>query len=377
MKILELQFNLSSGGAERFTVDLSNELAKTDEVTLMCLKDDTIEPEKNYFYKFDISPRVKYVNLRLQDGFHLSTWWRIYKAIKDEQPDVVHFNAADLSKFCFPAILLMGRKVKFFETFHSALNPAYSHGSRRFFINIFGRLGLLKYIALSYTNYLDMKAYYPFLQITEIVNGRAALKPTAKFDAVKKELAPFRKDADTLLFIHVARYHEAKNQQLLIDAFNRLHDEGANVSLVILGAHFDSEGGKKLLSQAKEHIHHLGTRQNVADYLLCSDAFTLSSSWEGMPISLIEASLCGLPTVSTPVCGAVDLIKDKVNGSLSKDFTLECYLDALRYTISHYAELKANATEMAKHSPYTMEICAKKYKEYFLAGCGTGNRNNV
>lgn len=68
--------------------------------------------------------------------------------------------------------------------------------------------------------------------------------------------------------------------------------------------------------------------------------------------------------VSTPVCGSEDLIKDKMNGTLSADFTLESYLAALRYTISHHAELRANATEMAKHSPYTMEICVGKYKEY-------------
>lgn len=38
MKIIELQFNLSSGGAERFTVDLSNQLSNTDDVTLITLK---------------------------------------------------------------------------------------------------------------------------------------------------------------------------------------------------------------------------------------------------------------------------------------------------------------------------------------------------
>lgn len=54
MKIIELQFNLSSGGAERFTVDLSNQLSNTDDVTLITLKDDKIEPEKRCFYKFDL-----------------------------------------------------------------------------------------------------------------------------------------------------------------------------------------------------------------------------------------------------------------------------------------------------------------------------------
>lgn len=57
--------------------------------------------------------------------------------------------------------------------------------------------------------------------------------------------------------------------------------------------------------------------------MLNADIFCLSSNFEGMPITLLEASLAGLPAVSTPVCGAVDLIKDGVNGFLSKSHSLK------------------------------------------------------
>lgn len=139
MKIIELQFNLSSGGAERFTVDLSNQLSNTDDVTLITLKDDKIEPEKRCFYKFDLLSTVKYKNLGFGNGFKLSYWWKIYRIIKKENPDIVHLNSGDLAKFCFLAIVLLGRKVKFFETIHNGLHPNYAHGQRRLFINLFGR----------------------------------------------------------------------------------------------------------------------------------------------------------------------------------------------------------------------------------------------
>ena len=38
MKILQISFSLSSGGLERFVVDLSNELAESNDVTLLTLK---------------------------------------------------------------------------------------------------------------------------------------------------------------------------------------------------------------------------------------------------------------------------------------------------------------------------------------------------
>lgn len=58
MKILEVTFSLSSGGAERFVVDLSNELSRTNDVTLLTLKDDQVDPDRRQFYKFDLSPRL-------------------------------------------------------------------------------------------------------------------------------------------------------------------------------------------------------------------------------------------------------------------------------------------------------------------------------
>lgn len=84
-----------------------------------------------------------------------------------------------------------------------------------------------------------------------------------------------------------------------------------------------------------------------------------------MPITLLEASLAGLPAVSTPVCGAVDLIKDGVNGFLSKSHSLEDYKNALIKAIDNYDSIKANAMSMKDNSPYTIAECARKYVEYF------------
>ena len=41
MRILQINICLASGGAERFVVDLCNELSKNNDVTLLTLKDDT------------------------------------------------------------------------------------------------------------------------------------------------------------------------------------------------------------------------------------------------------------------------------------------------------------------------------------------------
>ena len=365
MKILEILFTLTSGGAERFAVDLSNELSKTNDVVLITLKNDAVDIETRNFYKFDLDKRVKYKNLGLPDGAHFSTEWKIYQAIKQEKPDSVHLHGGRMNVFCFMAITLLHRKIKFFQTIHNDLHNGYDKGLNKFVYTTFGRVKKFHCAALSPKNHEDLRALYPNLDVKCITNGRAKMELTDLYADVKNEMESFRTNKDTKLFVHVARCAKDKNQNLLIDGFNELKKQGRNVSLVIIGMGYDSAEGKKLQAKADNHIHFIGPHKNIADYLACADAFTLSSTFEGMPITLLEACLMGLPLISTPVCGAVDIIQNGKNGILSDDFTLNAYIKALNYAIDNHKNLKEQAVIMAKKSPYTIEICAKKYVDFF------------
>ena len=361
MKILQITFSLSSGGAERFTVDLCNELSKTNEVILVTVKDEKVNADNRQFYKFALSSRVRYVNLGMSDGFSLKTMWNIYKIIKEIGPDVVHFQNRNLLEYCIIPMLVLHHKCKFVQTIHNDVHNGYDKGIARILYNT----NFIVCVTISKKNYADFSKYYQKSNVTCIVNGRDELCVTDKIEDVKKEMELLRNNEKTRLFIHVARCHEQKNQRLLIEAFNLLRDEGKNVALVIIGSGFDSKMGQELQKNAGTHIHFLGTRKNISDYLYCADIFTLSSIFEGMPISLIEASLVGIPAVCTPTCGCVDLIKDGINGKLSEDYSLGAYKQALLFAISHYDKLKKEAMEMREISPYTMKECAKKYLEVY------------
>ncbi len=57
-----------------------------------------------------------------------------------------------------------------------------------------------------------------------------------------------------------------------------------------------------------------GWRRDIPELLDILDVLVLSSKWEGMPISLIEALCKGKPVVATDTGGTAELIKDGVNG---------------------------------------------------------------
>lgn len=367
MKIVEVITFLASGGAERFLVDLSNELSKGNEVYILTILDDKKDPEIRNFYRFAIDSRVHYINLGLPNGLSYSNQVAVKKAIEKIAPDVVHLHLACTLNYCAWATLSLAWKCKIYFTIHNDLHNGYDRGFLKLICNTLGSLGKFRLACLSNKNYADCKAFYQHIPIRCIVNGRAPIEPTDCYSEVANEMNSYRHSEDSKLFVHIARFHPDKNQSLLIEAFNQLVNEGANVDLVVIGANYDCEDGIKLQQRANKRIHFIGTHKNISDYILNADIFCLSSDYEGMPITLLEASLAGVPAVSTPVCGAVDLIQNGVNGYLSKDHSLEEYKKTIIKAVEDYNTLKSNAMIMKDNSPYTIAECAKKYMEYFKA----------
>ena len=365
MKILEVVFNFYPGGAERFAVDLTNELSKSNEVTIMAIKDDSVDPERDLFYASELADRVTYKNVGIGKGYSLHKVVKIYKAIKREKADIVHLHGNKMPHYCILAIFLLNRKMKFYQTIHSDIHNGYDSLFYRFLVKTVGYQQRMGFIALSETNYRDMIDVYPKIKGACIPNGRAPIVPTDRFDETKEEMASYKSAADSRIYLHVARCNPVKNQTLLVEAFGKLVEKGYHADLIIIGPDFESELGESIRARAGKNVHFMGTRRNIGDYMLHADVFCLSSDFEGLPITILEASLAGLPIVSTSVCGAVDVIENKVNGVLSEGHTVGEYLDALEYSYRHLCELRQHSLKMKNDSSFTIENCAREYMVFF------------
>jgi len=65
-----------------------------------------------------------------------------------------------------------------------------------------------------------------------------------------------------------------------------------------------------------ENLVFTGWREDIPELLAAMEIFVLSSLWEGMPISILEAMAAKLPVVATAVDGIREIVLDKETGFL-------------------------------------------------------------
>lgn len=359
MKIIQLVYSLCSGGAEKFVVDLSNQLARQGNEVIICML--LKETESRIFNKQFLSSEVQFHSLGMDNGFSLSKCGKVDRYIRSLHPDIVHCHL-NVIPYIFKTAVF-NRKINFFHTLHSVAENTGGVGLQYHLNKFFYRKNIIKPVCISKLCRTSYERHYHLYNAPYIDNGRAMVNSSEKFNTVKNEVESYKNSRNTKVFIHVARCNHLKNQGLLIDSFNKLDKENYDYSLLIIGREFDTANGRQLQAKANPKIRFLGEKNNVNDYLLCADAFCLSSIYEGLPISLLEALSCGITPICTPVGGIPDVIKDGENGYLSKGLETDEYCTAIRRFIEKPVDKKL-LIDFYK-SNYSMEVCAGKYEQYF------------
>lgn len=119
--------------------------------------------------------------------------------------------------------------------------------------------------------------------------------------------------------IMVSRLNEQKNHSLMLQALSILLKDGYDLFLTIVGEgpEYGKINDKIKELQLDNHVKLYGKSNHVGDLLIKSDLYILTSNFEGMPNSLMEAMACGLPCISTDCpTGPKDLIDNGINGLL-------------------------------------------------------------
>lgn len=123
---------------------------------------------------------------------------------------------------------------------------------------------------------------------------------------------------NSILLLSVGELNENKNHKIVINCLSELPD---NVHYLICGTgplKTQFENSARRIGIEKR-LHLLGYREDVIKIMKSCDIFVFPSKREGLSVSLLEASACGLPCIASNIRGNVDIIQTLNNGILFSD----------------------------------------------------------
>jgi glycosyltransferase involved in cell wall biosynthesis len=179
---------------------------------------------------------------------------------------------------------------------------------------------------------------------TLLPNGKVVRNPfNVRYDAQ----VPWPSDpSETLELACVGRLDViSKAQDVLLEVLGLPHWRERRVRLSLIGSGPNERGLRRITQQlGLKNVLFLGQQNDIEEIWIRQHALVLPSRFEGMPLTVVEAMLCGRPCIVTDVGGNRELIRDGVNGFLAKAPTVELLDEAM----SRAWEKRPQLQEMGK-----------------------------
>lgn len=309
MKIVQLITHMNElGGAQVHVRDLSRRLIQDGHtVTIVCGGGEKIDQDL-------LIPAVAYVRCKfLIRNIHLVKDFiallEIRQKIKKLQPDIVAIHSSKAG--ILGRIACWSLRVPFVFTAHG-WSFTEGVGKKRQFLyrrieKWIGKISKTVITVCDYDRNLALRyQVLPFEKLKTIHNG--------VIDMRKGRLES--KPRETVNILMVARFEKPKKQQELIEALLPL--EELNWHMLFAG---DGSLRKESVQFVQAHnlghkVTFLGNHSNIPALLNDSDIFVLTSSWEGLPLSILEAMSQELPIIASNVGGVKEVVRDWRNGFL-------------------------------------------------------------
>ena len=356
MKILQVIPYFCFGGAETMCENLTYALRNLGhEVRVVSLY-----PERT-----PISERmersgvfIRYLDKKL--GMDLSMVPKLAKILKEEKPDAVHTHL-DVIKYTVAAARLAGVK-KCVHTVHNVADQEAEGRVQKIINGFYFRHGWSVPVALSPEVQRTILSFYGLDadKVPVIYNGIDLGRCIPKGDYGL---------GDTPTLVHIGRFNEQKNHDLLLRAFQMVHQRFPQCRLQLLGDGELREATEKLAGELglQDSVFFLGSQSNVYPYLAQADAFLLPSKYEGMPMTLIEAMGTGLPIVASAVGGVPDMLTDGESGLL-----VPCEAEAVSQAVIRLLESQPLRETLGKNalkesSRFSANHMAKQYLETYCS----------
>lgn len=326
MKIVRIIARLNVGGPARHVVWLTKEFNNAEfQTDLLAGTVPEGEEDMSWFAEANsVSPFFIEEMSRELSPKDIVSLWKIYRAIKAANPDIIHTHTAKAGTIGRIAglfyRLLNRKKVKIVHTFHGHIfHSYYGNLKTKIFLIIektLARFATDKIIVISKQQFEEIHEQFgvgrkeQFLIIPLGIDLENFAEAQAKKNILREEIGA---ENDEILVGFVGRLTEIKNISLFLKVAklyqDKRHTDFPKLKFVIIG---DGNLRGKLKAEAEslglqKDVKFFGNRTDADVFYAGLDIVALTSLNEGTPLSLIEAMANGKAVISTAVGGVIDL----------------------------------------------------------------------
>ncbi|WP_372519250.1 glycosyltransferase family 4 protein [Candidatus Ruminimicrobiellum ovillum] len=370
IKVAVIITKLELGGAQKVAISVCEKIDKTKfEPFLICGCGGILDEEtKNKIRVIFVKDLVREIN-PVKD---LKSLFSIYKILKQEKPGIVHTHSSKAGIIGRFAARMCGIK-NIIHTIHGfSFNDTQSFLKKNLFIFL-EKIGakISKYLipvsventTKGLKNNIGKKEQYHYIRLGIDIENFKNFKDKP---SLKKELNIDEKD---FLVTTIGPFKPQKNLPDFIKIAKDISENHKNFKFVIVGDGTLRKSFEQLIKEynISDKIFLLGWRRDISNILNSSDFFVMTSLWEGLPISTIEAMCCGLSPVVNDVDGQREIIKNDFNGFLVKPYDIKTTEEKI-LLLAHNKQLKNTLSINAKNSidyTFSIDYMIKKHEELY------------
>ncbi|MFC1640744.1 glycosyltransferase [Patescibacteria group bacterium] len=296
---------------------------------------------------------------------------KIYKAIKDINPDVV--NTHLLRPQVYGRYVTHYMKKPLVSTIHNEEAWVTSRRSIDRFTTFIDTRSLKHvdgFVAVSQT----VKDFFVKHQNVDpekilVINNGVNMEKFSHWDKRAEMRKSLHVEDDEIVVATVARIDDQKDPLELIKGVAKAMKQNDKIRFFYAGYGPMEEESKKFVEKLgiKDRFTFLGERSDIPDLLSAFDVFVLMSKFEGMPNSLLEAMSSKIPVIATAVSGNKIAVTHKKDGLLIPVSDAEALTKAIQWYIDNPDEkdrLVQTAYETI-HENFSARAHAKKYGGFF------------
>jgi len=365
-KIVFVIHGLPVGGAEKFLITLVNQLPQDafEPHIILLSKDETL--------KHELSANVFVHKVIRRSRFDFSIAKRIKRLIDVISPEIVmciNTYSFFLTKLGYSAnapyrFILSPHTTIPFSTYNYLQSMVYYRKVSPKDVVLYLCNAQMRYINTTYKLAMhNKKVIYNGID-TSYYNPEKISNTELKSLLQSLNIPPHEK-----IIVQVARVQKEKRHEDAIEALAILNKKlvPSKVHLLIVGG---GDADKIAMLQNRvhqlgldDHVHFLGSRQDVRLYYKAASLFTLTSESETFSLAALEAMAFGVPAVLTNVGGAAEMITDYQNGFLVSPREPEKIADGWQKALSHSFDSSAIRKQVVDH--FSIDQMVRNYLQVF------------